>query len=313
MFETLKTAVLIVTVTACGAQENSRSASTNDSSDDQEACLAADDCQEIEKDATASDDGGSTPAITNTAPIANSGTIEAERNIDNKLKLNGSDTDGDALVYTIVTPPSLGSLIGLDTTTGEFIYRMSGTGLIYNAVRTDSISYKVSDGKSDSELGTMQIKVFPVNFTGDWQASDVKNISGETCNDFTFSVKQFSDALRIGPKQYTCGTRTTTLNTEDMAVVTVSDGAGLYLGLAATSAPFSRVGDLYMDGIKIEIYKTIAGCGTVGYSLEITHTAGAFQFTEAYGGGCLTASSFSGKITRNAAPTPIKQEPAPIN
>lgn len=85
----------------------------------------------------------------NDAPVADN--IKVTVLVDNPktITLLGSDVDGDALTYIIVTPPTNGTLSG------------SGANLTYTPnesyVGSDIITYKVNDGTVDSNTATVSI------------------------------------------------------------------------------------------------------------------------------------------------------------
>jgi len=91
----------------------------------------------------------------NDAPVAEPQSVTVVEDTATDITLSGSDIDGDALTYTIVTGPSHGSL--------------SGTGSIqsytpaanYNG--TDTFTFKVNDGTTDSSSATVTITVTAVN------------------------------------------------------------------------------------------------------------------------------------------------------
>ena len=89
---------------------------------------------------------------TNQVPIANDMTITVDEGVSIQFTLDATDEDGDSLSKTIVSQPDNGSLI-------------PGTGLDYTYnpdsgyFGTDSFTYKVNDGTSDSEIKTVTINV----------------------------------------------------------------------------------------------------------------------------------------------------------
>jgi len=73
--------------------------------------------------------------------------------------LPGTDPDGDALTYHIVTPPSLGILGGPHPDTGEFVYTPNPfvTGV-------DTFTFAVSDGEFTSAPATVTVTILPLLF-----------------------------------------------------------------------------------------------------------------------------------------------------
>lgn len=91
----------------------------------------------------------------NDPPTADSQSLSTNEDTSLGITLSGSDVDGDALNYIIVSGPSHGSLSG------------SGANRTYspnsNFNGSDSFTFKVSDGTTDSEPAIVNITVEPVN------------------------------------------------------------------------------------------------------------------------------------------------------
>ncbi len=71
-----------------------------------------------------------------------------------ETSLSGSDLDGDKIEYKLVTPPKHGKL------RGSAVHLRYTPDANYNG--DDSFSYKVNDGKVDSNIATVTIKIAPV-------------------------------------------------------------------------------------------------------------------------------------------------------
>jgi len=107
---------------------------------------------------------------TNHAPIVTpQSIIVTEDSTTNLITLTGTDPDGNPLTYTVVTPPSHGSLSG---TAPNLTYTP-----IANYNGTDSLSYTVSDGIEVSDVITISITVSSVNDTPTANAGADKNIT----------------------------------------------------------------------------------------------------------------------------------------
>ena len=94
----------------------------------------------------------------NFSPLSFSASVagNAESVIAGSLK--AIDADGDALIYSIVSQPASGTVVINDTSTGTFSYTpQSGFS------GTDSFSFKVNDGQSDSNIATVTLSVAFVN------------------------------------------------------------------------------------------------------------------------------------------------------
>jgi Tol biopolymer transport system component len=105
----------------------------------------------------------------NDPPAAINGTVATDEDAAVALTLQGSDVDGPALTFTILTPPSDGQLSG------------SGASWMYtpapNAHGTRSFTFRVSDGGSVTDIGGFMITINPVNdppsTRDDYVATDV--------------------------------------------------------------------------------------------------------------------------------------------
>jgi len=100
-------------------------------------------------------DGTAAVSVTpvNDAPVAESQTVTAYEDIETPILLTGSDIEGDALTYAIVSGPSHGAILG---TPPEVTY-LSATD--YNG--PDSFTFSASDGALQSVPATVQITVSP--------------------------------------------------------------------------------------------------------------------------------------------------------
>jgi hypothetical protein len=89
--------------------------------------------------------------VENAPPVANNQSLSTAKNVPLAITLTGSDADGDALSYSIVTGPSQGALSG---TPPDVTYT---PGLDF--VGTDSFTFKVNDSTADSSPATVSIQV----------------------------------------------------------------------------------------------------------------------------------------------------------
>ncbi|GAB0058685.1 hypothetical protein SIID45300_03039 [Candidatus Magnetaquicoccaceae bacterium FCR-1] len=94
----------------------------------------------------------------NDVPVAQDMTITTHEDTTTTGDLLASDVDGDALTYTITSNGTKGTATITDAATGSFRYVPNA-----NAHGTDTISFKVNDGKRDSNVATITIIVAPVN------------------------------------------------------------------------------------------------------------------------------------------------------
>lgn len=91
----------------------------------------------------------------NHPPTADSQTISTEEDKAISATLSGSDPDSDTLTYIIMDQPLHGSFFGTES---RITYAPAEN---YNG--SDSFSFKVNDGKVDSNIAVVAINVSPVN------------------------------------------------------------------------------------------------------------------------------------------------------
>ena len=91
----------------------------------------------------------------NDPPTANDTCVTTQEDTYVSITLSACDLDGDTLIYSIVKSPSDGDLSG------------TGPNLFYtpneNFNGSDSFTFKVNDGTTDSAEATVSIKLIPVN------------------------------------------------------------------------------------------------------------------------------------------------------
>ncbi|HKU49883.1 MAG TPA: Ig-like domain-containing protein, partial [Nitrososphaera sp.] len=90
----------------------------------------------------------------NRAPSARSQTISIESSEEVVITLTGSDPDGDNITYSLVDQPQHGAINGFDPDAGTLTYVPETD---YDG--KDRFTFKVNDGKEDSFLGEVSIKV----------------------------------------------------------------------------------------------------------------------------------------------------------
>jgi PKD repeat protein len=91
----------------------------------------------------------------NDAPVANNQSVTTAEDTAKAITLTGSDVDGDPLTFIIVSNPTKGTLSGTGAS------RTYTPNLNYNG--SDSFTFKVNDGKVDSNIATVSITVTAVN------------------------------------------------------------------------------------------------------------------------------------------------------
>ena len=87
----------------------------------------------------------------NHAPVAQNGAISVAYNTPANVALSATDSDGDALTFTVVSSPTKGTLSG------------SGASRVYTPTSgttgTDSFTFRASDGKATSNIATITLSV----------------------------------------------------------------------------------------------------------------------------------------------------------
>jgi gliding motility-associated-like protein len=91
----------------------------------------------------------------NDAPVANAQSVTLPEETAKEITLTGSDIDGDALTFTVVTLPLHGTLTG---TAPNLTYTPDD-----DFDGTDSFTFKVNDGQLDSDVAVVSITVTPIN------------------------------------------------------------------------------------------------------------------------------------------------------
>lgn len=91
----------------------------------------------------------------NDAPIANAQTVNTSQNTPVLITLTGSDVEGDALTYTVVSQPTHGSVTGA---VPNLTYTPAAG---YSGL--DSLTFQVNDGITNSAVATVAINVSAVN------------------------------------------------------------------------------------------------------------------------------------------------------
>ena len=86
-----------------------------------------------------------TVAPVNDAPVATSVVVTTQEGVAQSGVLRRSDVDGDALTFSIVTPPTKGTLTITDATTGAFTYTPNA-----GAVGYDTFTFRAADGAGAS-------------------------------------------------------------------------------------------------------------------------------------------------------------------
>lgn len=101
-----------------------------------------------------------TVTAVNDAPTANTGTFTTNEDTTYTGTLTGSDVEGSALTYSVVTNGTKGTTTVTNATTGAFSYVPTT-----NQNGADSFTFKVNDGTIDSSTATVTVTITAVNDT----------------------------------------------------------------------------------------------------------------------------------------------------
>jgi hypothetical protein len=229
----------------------------------------------------------------NRAPIATAQDLTGTEEVSMSIRLAATDSDGDPLTYSIVSPPTKGTLAGFPP---NLTYIPTG-----NAFGSDSFTFKVNDGTTDSEISSVSISLAGVNDPPVAQGGRVSldediqtqlelkasDVDGDTLNYIvvdqpTRGVLNGSGALRqYLPNQNYNGTDSFTFKvndgTVDSAVVTV------LISLAAVNdAPVAVAQSVTTDEDKsrsITLLGTDVEGSTLTYTVVAAPTKGALSGT----------------------------------
>ncbi len=144
-----------------------------------------------------------TITIVDGSPIANPQSVSLDEDGSLPITLTGSDPQGSALTFEVVSGPANGTLTG---TGANRVYTPNA-----NFAGTDSFTFKVNDGASDSETVTVQITVNPVNDT-----PTVSNIADQATNEDTATG---AITFIIGDVETAAGSLLVTATSSNTAVV----------------------------------------------------------------------------------------------
>jgi YVTN family beta-propeller protein len=94
----------------------------------------------------------------NDAPVANGGSVTTNEDTATNGTLTGTDPEGSALTYAIVTQPTKGTITNFNAQTGTYTYTPGA-----NLNGADTFTFTVSDGTTTSTPATVTITITPVN------------------------------------------------------------------------------------------------------------------------------------------------------
>ena len=108
----------------------------------------------------------------NAVPVATSNSTSTSEDQSRSITLAGTDSDGDPLTFSIVTSPGNGTLTG---TVPNVTYRPNT-----NFSGSDSFTFRVNDGRTNSATATISITVNAVNDSPTLNALSTLNITEDS-------------------------------------------------------------------------------------------------------------------------------------
>src|SRR5207244_974864 len=132
--------------------------------------------------------------VSNTAPVAQDKTASTPANTATTVTLSATDVDGDSLTFSIVTPPSHGTLssIGTVTCTSSGGTSSCTANVTYtpasNYSGPDSFTYKANDGTADSNVATVSITVEAAADLSLAKSDGVSSVTAGTSTTYTITL-----------------------------------------------------------------------------------------------------------------------------
>ncbi len=124
--------------------------------------------------------------VTNNTPVAQAQTASVHSRVALPLALAATDADGDALTYSIVTPPAHGTLSGV-------LPNVTYTSGAYAG--PDSFTFKANDGVADSTPATVSISLVDQPPTASLTATPTILIEGQSVDFISGASDPDGDAL----------------------------------------------------------------------------------------------------------------------
>jgi len=142
--------------------------------------------------------------VVNNEPTADSQNLETDENAPLAINLKGADVDnGDKITYSIVSEPSEGQLNNFNKDNGDVRYTPNT-----DFTGEDSFSFKVNDGKVDSNTANVNIIVNPIDDDDDNNSEDnllssssSSSSSSDNANDTLLQSDNVSSLTPINPEK----------------------------------------------------------------------------------------------------------------
>jgi hypothetical protein len=187
----------------------------------------------------------------NHAPVANNQAVTVNQNTGKAIALTASDADGNPLTFAIVSVPTHGALTG----TAPNINYQPNTGY----VGTDSFTFKVNDGQTDSNVATVTITV-QATLSNDATLSNLIISSGTLTPPFASGTTIYTSSVANNISSITV---TPTVN-ENHATIKVN-------GISVASGSSSKAISLRVGANTINIVVTAQdGIITDTYTVTVT-------------------------------------------
>jgi uncharacterized repeat protein (TIGR01451 family) len=129
-----------------------------------------------------------TVTVSNLPPTANAQSVSTPQNTALPITLTGSDPANFPLTFIIVSSPAGGTLTGLNTNTGAVTYTPTN-----DFIGTDTFTFRVNNGHSDSVTATVTVTVSPVADLLVAQSGPVSGVAGANLV-FTVAVTNLGPA-----------------------------------------------------------------------------------------------------------------------
>ena len=117
--------------------------------------------------------------VSNTKPVAKSGLESVRQDSEKTFILQGSDSDGDKLVYEIISQPLRGKLYTNNRVPGQFTYTPNR-----NVTGSDKFTYRVFDGADYSNEIVFNLQITKVNKVPVARSFNVKLLHDTDYEDF---------------------------------------------------------------------------------------------------------------------------------
>ena len=169
------------------------------------------------------------------------------------IQLRASDQDGDALTFTLVTPPTNGTVTISETPTigivSQIVASYTPTTAFTsdnNGQDVDSFTFKVNDGNEDSNISTVYIRSWPKNEKHNWTHSFNGNISKTIFDDQgnSYQVGSFSTLTNFVDGTSLDANYTPDISYTDAYIIKLSDSGELLWSKIITGEKNQRLDNI---------------------------------------------------------------------